>query len=36
MLPVNTVDELLGRQIDIPAKAPAELRSLCGDDSTFA
>jgi lipoyl(octanoyl) transferase len=36
MLSVNTVDELLGRQIDIPAKAPAELRSLCGDDSTFA
>jgi lipoyl(octanoyl) transferase len=36
MLPVNTVDELLGRSIDIPAKAPAELRTLHGDDITLA
>jgi lipoyl(octanoyl) transferase len=36
MLPVNTVDELLGRPIDIPAKAPKELRAIHGDDSTWA
>src|SRR4051812_12745876 len=36
MLPVHTVDELLGRQVGVPAKAPAELRSLTDDDSTWA
>jgi lipoyl(octanoyl) transferase len=36
MLPVNTVDELLGRDVDIPAKAPKELRTIVGDDSSFA
>ncbi len=33
MLPVNTVDELLGRPVDIPAKAPDKLRAIHGDDS---
>src|SRR5215470_16615282 len=32
MLPVNTVDELLGRSVDIPAKAPTEVRTVHGDD----
>ncbi|HWR17018.1 MAG TPA: lipoyl(octanoyl) transferase LipB [Terriglobales bacterium] len=36
MLPVNTVDELLGRALDTPANAPAELRAIHGDESTFA
>jgi lipoyl(octanoyl) transferase len=36
MLPVATVDELLGRQVGVPAKAPAELRAIHGDDSSFA
>lgn len=36
MLPVNTVDELLGRSVDIPAKPPKELRALFGDDSSLA
>lgn len=36
MLPVATVDELLGRAIDIPAQAPQELRSISGDDATWA
>jgi lipoyl(octanoyl) transferase len=36
MLPVSTVDELLGRKLDIPAKAPAELRAISGDESSFA
>lgn len=33
MLPVGTVDELLGRKLDIPAKAPAELRAIHRDDT---
>ncbi len=36
MLAVNTIDELLGRQVDTPAKAPAELRAVHGDESSWA
>jgi len=36
MLPVATVDELLGRAVDIPAKAPHGLRAITGDDVTWA
>ena len=36
MLPVNTVDELLGRTIDTPAKAPDQVRAIAGDDTTWA
>jgi lipoyl(octanoyl) transferase len=36
MLPVATVDELLGRQVDIPAKPPAEVRAIHGDETSFA
>jgi lipoyl(octanoyl) transferase len=36
MLPANSVDELLGRKLDIPTKAPAELRAISGDESSFA
>jgi lipoyl(octanoyl) transferase len=32
MLAVNTVDELLGRTVGVPAKAPAELRQVRGED----
>ncbi len=36
MLPVATVDELLGRTVGVPAKAPAEMRAIHGDESSFA
>jgi lipoyl(octanoyl) transferase len=36
MLAVNTVDELLGRQVGVPAKAPEELRAIQGDKSSWA
>ena len=36
MLAVNTVDELLGREVDVPAKAPEPLRAMHGDESTWA
>jgi len=36
MMAVETVDELMGRTVDIPAKAPAELRAIHGDDTAFA
>jgi lipoyl(octanoyl) transferase len=36
MLPVNTVDELLGRALGVPAKAPEELPALHNDDTSFA
>ncbi len=36
MLPVATVDELLGRKVDVPAKAPEGVRSITGDTSTWA
>lgn len=36
MLAVNTVDELLGRRVDTPAKAPAEVRAIHGDDTHLA
>jgi lipoyl(octanoyl) transferase len=36
MMAVSTVDELLGRKLDIPAQAPAELRAISGDESSFA
>lgn len=36
MLPINTVDELLGRKLDTPAKAPSELRAIHGDESSWA
>jgi lipoyl(octanoyl) transferase len=36
MLPINTVDELLGRTIDTPAHAPEELRHLRGDDVAWS
>jgi len=32
MLAVNTVDELLGRTVGVPANAPEELRTIQGDD----
>jgi lipoyl(octanoyl) transferase len=32
MLPVNTVDELLGRRVGVPAKVPEELRAIHGDE----
>ena len=36
MLPVNTVDELLGRAVDTPAKAPDSIRAFPGDDTSWA
>jgi lipoyl(octanoyl) transferase len=36
MLPIGTVDELLGRKLDTPAKAPSELRAIHGDESSWA
>ena len=36
MLPVNTVDELLGRTVGVPAKAPEEIRAIHKDDTSFA
>jgi len=36
MMAVATVDELLGRTIDIPAKTPEELRSIKGGEGTWA
>jgi lipoyl(octanoyl) transferase len=36
MLAVNTIDELMGRQVDIPAKAPEELRAIHGEDGSWA
>lgn len=36
MLPVNTVDELLGRTVGVPVKAPEELRAIHSDDTSFA
>jgi lipoyl(octanoyl) transferase len=36
MLPANTVDELLGRAIDTPAKAPDSVRAVVGDDTSWA
>jgi lipoyl(octanoyl) transferase len=36
MLPVNTVDELLGRQVDLPARAPADIHAIHGDETSFA
>jgi lipoyl(octanoyl) transferase len=36
MLPINTVDELLGRAVDTPAKAPQQIRAVSGDDSFWA
>jgi lipoyl(octanoyl) transferase len=37
ILGVNTVDELLGRTLDLPAKAPSELRqAMSGDESSWA
>jgi len=36
MLAVGTVDELLGRKIDIPAKPPQQLRTIHSDDTTWA
>ena len=35
MLWVETVDALLGNVVGVPAKAPAELRELHGDDDLF-
>jgi len=35
MLAVNTVDELLGRTVDTPAKAPDDLRTIAGEDTAF-
>lgn len=35
MLAVNTVDELLGRKVGVPVKAPEELRVIRGDDTAF-
>ena len=35
MMAVNTVDELLGHSVDIPAKAPEDLRAIRGDDTAF-
>ena len=36
MLPVNTVDELLGRTVDTPARAPHPTRALAGDDTAWS
>jgi lipoyl(octanoyl) transferase len=36
MLAVATVDELLGRTVGMPAKPAQELRTLSGDDATWA
>jgi lipoyl(octanoyl) transferase len=36
MLPVATVDELLGRAVGVPAKAPREIREISGDESSWA
>jgi lipoyl(octanoyl) transferase len=36
MLPVATVDELLGRTVGVPANVPAELRAIAADDTRFA
>lgn len=33
---LDTLDALLGHSLDIPARAPAELRALHGDDTTWA
>ena len=35
MLAVSTVDELLGRTVDTPAKAPDDLRTIAGEDTAF-
>jgi lipoyl(octanoyl) transferase len=36
MLPMNTVDELLGRELDTPAKAPNGLRPFYNDDTAWS
>jgi lipoyl(octanoyl) transferase len=36
MLAIETVDELLRPTLDLPAKAPSELRAIHGDDTTWA
>jgi lipoyl(octanoyl) transferase len=36
MLSANTVDELLGREIDIPTRMPSEIRAIHGDEDTWA
>ena len=36
MLAVNTVDELLGRMVGVPVKAPDEIRTSAHDDPAFA
>jgi lipoyl(octanoyl) transferase len=35
MLAVNTVDELLGRTVGVPAKVSEELRAITSDDAAF-
>jgi lipoyl(octanoyl) transferase len=35
MLAVNTVDELLGRQVGVPAMAPQQLRAIRGENTSF-
>ncbi len=36
MVPVATVDELLGRTVDMPARAPKEVQAITGDYTTWA
>jgi hypothetical protein len=32
---VDTLDALLGRSVDVPARAPEELRKMAGEKDTF-